>query len=103
MGKKVDVGEAFGSLEAVVEENSNDAEVIAANTTNNESRTRTNLAYGTFAVGSLFVLTTGGIGVYDGSFDELQGVWMVGGPLIGGVFVHYFGPARKIKDDESKG
>lgn len=103
MHKQVSVGEAFESLKAVVEENNDDAEVIAANTNNNESRTRTIIAYGAFAGSLAFLLTAGAIGVYDGSFDELQSTWIVVGPLMGGVFGHYFGGSGKMKDDQNKG
>lgn len=99
----VNVGDAFDSIK-VAEEMKNSADVITASTGNNESRTRTHLAYGAVVIGAMFVLSAGAMGVWDGSFNELQSIWNVFGPLIGGVFGHYFGGSgKKNQDDQNTG
>lgn len=101
MRRKVNVGDDFDSLK-VAEEMKTSAEVITASTGNNESRTRTHLAYGAVVIGAVFVLSAGSMGVWDGSFNELQSIWNVLGPLIGGVFGYYFGGSgEKNQDDQN--
>lgn len=102
MWQRVVVGDAFKSLNAQVIEAPNvyHAEVINAKTKANESKTKSNLAYGAVAGGAAFLLAAAGLGIYDGSFDELQSVWNVFGPIVGGVFGHYFGGAEKNNGSE---
>ena len=102
--KRVVIGDAFDSLDAQVEEakEAESAEVIEAKTKANESKTKSNLAYGAVAGGALFLMASAGMGVYDGSFDELQSVWNVFGPIVGGVFGHYFGGTGKKNGGENK-
>ncbi len=66
-----------------------------AKTNANESKTRSGLAYGAAAGGIVFVAGSAALGIYDGSFDELQSVWNVFGPIAGAVIGHYFGGAEQ--------
>lgn len=97
MKKCVVVGDAFDSLNARVEKaaEAESAEVIEAKTKANESKTKSNLAYGAVAGGALFLMAAAGMGAYDGTFGELQNIWNVFGPIAGGVFGHYFGGTGK--------
>lgn len=101
--KRVILGDDFNGLEARIEESAKveSAEVIEAKTKANESKTKSHLAYGAVAGGALFLTASAGIGVYDGSFDELQSVWNLFGPIVGGIFGHYFGGSGK-KDSGEK-
>lgn len=103
MKKRVVVGDDFDGLEAQVERaaEAESAEVIEAKTNANESKTKSNLAYGAVAGGALFLMVSAGMGVYDGTFDELQSVWNVFGPIAGGVFGHYFGGTGKKNGGEN--
>ncbi|MEL6171775.1 MAG: hypothetical protein AAFR02_07145 [Pseudomonadota bacterium] len=104
MTKRVVVGDAFDSLDAQVEEapKSDSAEVIEAKTKANESKTKSNLAYWAVAGGTLSLMASAGFGVYDGTFDEVQSVWNIFGPIVGGVFGHYFGGTGNINGGESE-
>ena len=42
------------------------------------------------------------MGVSDGSFDELQSIWNVCGPIVGGVFGHYFGGTGKKDGSDAR-
>lgn len=102
--KRVVVGEAFDSLEAEVAttSESRSAEVIHAEVDANESKTRSNLAYGAAMGGILALMVSGGMGAYDGSFNELQSVWNVFGPIIGAVVGHYFGGSGRKEDGKKR-
>lgn len=95
--KRVVVGDGFESLFAQVKEapKAESAEVIEARTKAHDSKTRSYLAYGAVAGGAVVFAASAAIGIYDGSFDELQSMWNVCGPIVGGVFGHYFGGSGK--------
>jgi len=95
--KRVVIGDAFEGLDAQVQEapRAKSAEVIEAETTARDSKTRSRLAYCAVAGGAVALAVATAVGFYDGSFDELQNMWNVGGPIVGGVFGHYFGGQGK--------
>lgn len=87
MGKRVTVGEPFDGTTAEKES----AGKTAAKTEAHESRTRSVIAYGTGVVGVASMVIAGGVGLYDGSFDELSNVWVAFGPISGAIIGYYFG------------
>lgn len=102
MAKRVVVGEAFDSLESQVEETAEvDVTMIVAKTEAKRADTRKNLAYGAVAVGAAFLVASASMGVYDDSFDELQSVWNVLGPIVGAIFGHYFGGLGRTNGTEN--
>lgn len=101
--KTVIVGDAFDNLDAEVVTISETTDVIEAKANAKESNVKANLGYGATVLGGLFLTGAAGIGVYDGSFNELQNVWLAGGPVVGGVFVYYFGSAGKKNDFKTNG
>ena len=95
MKKKVQVGDAFDSMDAGIVTASETTDVIKATTNAKESDVKANLAYGATVFGGLFLTGAAGIGAYDRSFNELQSIWLAIGPMVGGIFVYYFGGAGK--------
>ncbi|WP_299850373.1 hypothetical protein [uncultured Roseovarius sp.] len=89
MTKRVIVGEPFDGTTTDVEDNN--AAQKAAEVEVHESRARTNIAYGTSAVGVACMAVAGTVGIYDGSFDELSNVWVAFGPISGAIVGYYFG------------
>lgn len=89
--KTVIVGDAFDSMNAEIDNTPEASGVIEATAKANEGNVRANLAYGAIAGGGLFLTGAAGIGVYDGSFDELSSFWLAYGPIAGGIFGYYFG------------
>ena len=89
--KAVIVGDAFDSMDAVIDNASEVSGVIEAKAKAKEGNVRANLAYGAIAGGGVFLAGAAGIGVYDGSFDELSSFWLAYGPIAGGIFGYYFG------------
>ena len=67
-------------------------------------RTRSRIAYIGLGGTAVFLTGASALGFYDGTFDELNNVWIAAGPFAGWVFGHYFGgPGDKNgkgKDDE---
>lgn len=100
MQRNVIVGDDFTSIE-VAEEMKQRAELFSASTAHNESRTRTILAYGICAIAAAFAICAAAIGFHDGSYDELQSVWNVVGPMLGAVLVYYFGASGKKNHDQN--
>lgn len=98
--KTVIVGDSFGSLDAEIVTASETTDVIEAKAKAKEGNVRANLAYGATVLSGLFLAGAASIGVYDGSFNELQSVWLAGGPVVGGIFVYYFGGAGKKNGDK---
>ncbi len=89
MKKGVIVGEPFNGTsidkdDAIAKKSATEVDV-------QESRTRTNIAYGTGAFGVICMAIAGAVGVYDGSFDELSNVWVAFGPISGAIVGYYFG------------
>lgn len=101
MKKTVQVGDAFDSMDAEIVTTSETTDVIKATMNAKESDVKANLAYGATAFGGVFLMGAAGIGAYDGSFDELQSIWLAIGPMVGGIFVYYFGGAGKKNGDKT--
>ncbi|NMM45258.1 hypothetical protein HH303_12265 [Rhodospirillaceae bacterium KN72] len=102
MKMRVVVGGAFDSLKVSERYGQSDEIVsqIEAERKASESRTKSVLACIAVLVGGMFLFVAAGIGLYDGSFDELQNVWIVSGPVVGAVFGHYFGGAGRNNEQK---
>lgn len=101
MSRRIKLGEAFESLRAEDDAGNEirTVEFFDAQTRASESKTRGHLAYAVAGVTSVFLFGAAGIGCLDGTFDELQQVWNVGGVLVvGGLFGHYFSGNGKNGD-----
>lgn len=81
MKRKIDVGEDFPL----------DAEVIVAKTEHDEAKTRGKIALLVVCFVGLSVMVTFFFGCFDGSFNELNALWIAGGPIIGALINWYFG------------
>ena len=100
---RVIIGRSFDGLEArLVDE----TDPVCADTGTwikaNESKTRSNLAYGAVIGGFLFLIGSAVLGIVDKSFDEVQSVWNVFGPIAGAVIGHYFGGGDEKREKRSK-
>lgn len=81
MKLSIDVGEDFPL----------DAEVIEARARYTETKTRGRIALLILGLAAVAVVTATIIGLADGSFNELNCVWIAAGPFIGAVVGHYLG------------
>lgn len=68
-----------------------DAEVIDAKARYAETKTRGRIAFLILILSAAAVMGATGIGFVDGSFNELNCVWIAAGPLIGAVVARYLG------------
>lgn len=96
MKKRVIIGDEFESLDASLSKPVEaSADVIDAVARVHEGNTRTRVTYGTLGFTALSIIVAGVIGFRDGTFDELERVWAVAGPVVGAIFWHYFGGTAK--------
>lgn len=95
------VGDTFGGMDAEFVKASETTDIIEARAKAREGSVKANLAYVAITLGVLFLVGAAGIGIVDGSFNELEGVWLAGGPVVGGVFVYYFGSEGKKNGSKS--
>ncbi|MDJ0858405.1 MAG: hypothetical protein QNJ03_04945 [Dinoroseobacter sp.] len=102
MKKKVVVGDAFDSMDAKIVTASDTSGEIEAKAKAKEGSVKANLAYGAIAGGGVFLMGAAGIGLYDGSFDELRSVWLAFGPVAGGIFGYYFGGTGTKNDGNAE-
>ena len=82
MKRSVKVGRRFEGL---------DAEVLEATARVAKAKTANGLAW-LFLSGFFIALSAASvIGVVDGTFNELNAVWIVAAPVLGAVITYYFG------------
>jgi hypothetical protein len=66
-------------------------EVIEAKTRHAEAKFRGCIAIGVLVFAGVALGVAAFVGLRDGSFNELNGVWMPAAPLVGAVVFHYLG------------
>lgn len=98
MTKRVQVGDRLEDLDVEVDFAATEVAKIEANRKAQESGTKNRLAIGALIGGGAAVIISGAVGVFDGSFNEIQSVWNAAGPIIGGVYGHFFGGREMNRD-----
>ncbi|MEO1657549.1 MAG: hypothetical protein AAFR65_07495 [Pseudomonadota bacterium] len=103
MTTRVRIGEPFEGLEVESDTpNEHTVKLIQATAQLEDSRTRKSLTIGAIGFCMLIVLIAGVIGIIDGTFNEVQAVYNVIGPVTAVIFGYYFGARRTDRNDETK-
>lgn len=98
---KVKIGREFESIEAHVDDEKEAASVIKTVVHGRENATRKIIAYSMMAMIAVFILGASLLGLLNGSFSELQAVWLCAAPFVGMIVGHYF-PGSGEGNDRGK-
>lgn len=89
--KKINIGIPFDYGDSTEFDTENRfTDLVNAETRAQEGGTRNKLAIGVSVFSACALSIAATIGFFDGSYNELQSIWVVLGPLAGAVLYYYF-------------